>query len=70
MASVQLAAYFPSSDINGAAENIDSEIVSFNILGRTMIILDTIEAAEELFERRSGIYSSRCLLCFEWRFVH
>jgi hypothetical protein len=39
--------------------SLESSIVSFSALGETMIVVDTIEMAVELFERRSGIYSSR-----------
>ncbi|KAJ3766789.1 cytochrome P450 [Lentinula raphanica] len=37
----------------------DSDIVYFNIAGTSYIILNSLEAATELLERRSGIYSSR-----------
>jgi hypothetical protein len=39
--------------------SLESSLVSFSVLGQTMIVVDTLEKAVELFEQRSGIYSSR-----------
>ena len=35
------------------------DVVHVNALGRHIIILNSVQAAKELLERRSGIYSSR-----------
>ncbi|KAJ3808457.1 cytochrome P450 [Lentinula aff. lateritia] len=43
----------------------ESDIVHVNIAGNSVIILNTSEAAMELLERRSSIYSSR----WEWSFI-
>ncbi|KAJ3733356.1 cytochrome P450, partial [Lentinula guzmanii] len=40
-------------------QRYDSDIVHVNIAGHSFIILNTLEAATELLDRRSGIYSSR-----------
>lgn len=42
-----------------------SDIISLNIAGRSIIVLDTAEAATELLEKRSSIYSSRCVFCLD-----
>jgi hypothetical protein len=39
--------------------SLETSLVSFSVLGQTMMVVDTIEMAVELFERRSGLYSSR-----------
>jgi hypothetical protein len=39
--------------------SLGSPLVSFTVLGQTMIVVDTLEKAVELLEGRSGIYSSR-----------
>jgi hypothetical protein len=38
---------------------VESSLVSVSVLGQTMIVIDTIEMAIELLDRRSAIYSSR-----------
>ncbi|KAJ4491549.1 cytochrome P450 [Lentinula edodes] len=43
----------------------ESDIVHVNIAGNSVIILNTLEAAMELLEQRSNIYSSR----WEWSFI-
>ncbi|KAJ3752562.1 cytochrome P450 [Lentinula raphanica] len=43
-------------------QKYDSDIVHVNIAGSSYIILNSLEAATELLERRSGIYSSRWAL--------
>ncbi|KAE9405244.1 cytochrome P450 [Gymnopus androsaceus JB14] len=40
-------------------QKYNSDIVHVNIAGKPVIILNTLEAARELLERKSGIYSSR-----------
>jgi hypothetical protein len=45
--------------VNQADTSPESSLVSFSVLGQTMIVIDTLEDAVELFEGRSGIYSSR-----------
>lgn len=42
---------------------LGSDIISLNVAGTSIIVLDTIEAAMELFEKRSSIYSNRYVLC-------
>jgi hypothetical protein len=39
--------------------SLESPLVSFSVLGQTTIVIDTLEKAVELFERRSVVYSSR-----------
>ena len=44
----------------------DSDIIHLNVAGTSLVVLDTSEAATELLERRSSIYSDRfslVLLC-------
>ena len=36
-----------------------SDIISMNVLGQSIIVIDKYETAVELLEKRSGIYSSR-----------
>jgi hypothetical protein len=43
----------------GLIPSLESPLVSFSVLGGTMIVVDTLEVAVELFERRSAVYSSR-----------
>ncbi|KAJ3766786.1 cytochrome P450 [Lentinula raphanica] len=54
-------------------QKYDSNIVHVNIAGSSYIILNSLEAATELLERRSGIYSSREHLRYagryKWSFV-
>lgn len=38
---------------------LDTDILHLNLAGTTLIVLDTSEAATELLERRSSIYSGR-----------
>jgi hypothetical protein len=38
---------------------VESSLVSVSVLGQTMIVIDTLEMAIELLDRRSAIYSSR-----------
>ncbi|KAH7870900.1 cytochrome P450 [Lentinula edodes] len=52
----------------------ESDIVHVNIAGNSIIILNTLEAAMELLEQRSSIYSSRPTLrmlndLWEWSFI-
>jgi hypothetical protein len=37
----------------------DSDIIHLNVAGNSLVILDTYEAATELLEKRSSIYSDR-----------
>jgi hypothetical protein len=39
--------------------SIDSDIIHANALGTSMVILNSYEAAVNLLDKRSGIYSSR-----------
>ncbi|KAF4567124.1 hypothetical protein EYR36_010741 [Pleurotus pulmonarius] len=41
------------------AKHYDSDIIHLNIAGSSLIVIDTAEAANELFDKRSSIYSSR-----------
>jgi hypothetical protein len=38
---------------------IGSDIIQLNLMGNTIVVLDTAEAAIELLERRSSLYSGR-----------
>ena len=40
----------------------DTDILYLNVAGTSFVVLDTSEAAMELLEKRSSIYSSRSLL--------
>ncbi|KAE9390448.1 cytochrome P450 [Gymnopus androsaceus JB14] len=57
-------------------QKYDSDIIHVNVAGNPIIILNTLEAATELFERRSATYSSRPpltmlndLIGWKWAFV-
>ncbi|KAE9394855.1 cytochrome P450, partial [Gymnopus androsaceus JB14] len=57
-------------------QKYDSDIVHVNVAGNPVIILNTLEAATELLERRSATYSSRPpltmlndLMGWKWAFV-
>ncbi|KAF8608280.1 cytochrome P450, partial [Ceratobasidium sp. AG-I] len=41
------------------AEELNSNIISLSVLGKTIIVLNSVESATELLERRSAIYSDR-----------
>ncbi|TFL04704.1 cytochrome P450 [Pterulicium gracile] len=41
------------------SEHYDSDLVHVNVLGTDVIIVNTVTAADELFRRRSALYSSR-----------
>jgi len=46
----------------------DTDILHLNVAGTDLIVVDTHEAAVDLFERRSSVYSGRLvsmLKCFE-----
>ncbi len=38
---------------------IGSDVLYFDVLGTSVIVLNSFKAAQELLEHRSGIYSSR-----------
>ncbi len=40
----------------------DTDILYLNVAGTSLVVLDTSEAAMELLEKRSSIYSGRSLL--------
>lgn len=45
----------------------DSDVIRLNVLGKNVLIVNTYEAANELFEKRAAIYSDRvCCICFEF----
>ncbi|KAI9059150.1 CyP450 monooxygenase [Trametes sanguinea] len=53
---------FPSKDLGQAFRDMTlkyGELVYLNVVGQPMVILGTHEAAVELFEKRSAIYSDR-----------
>ncbi|KAF7296433.1 Cytochrome P450 [Mycena chlorophos] len=41
------------------SQKFDSDIVHFDIAGNSIVVLESIEATRELFERRSSLYSQR-----------
>jgi len=41
---------------------IETDILYLNVAGTSLVVLDTSEAATELLEKRSSIYSGRSLL--------
>jgi hypothetical protein len=41
---------------------VESDIIHLNAAGISLIILDSAEAANDLFEKRSSNYSSRCVV--------
>lgn len=40
---------------------LDSDIIHLNLMGTSLIVVNTREAARELFDRRSAIYSDKCV---------
>ena len=46
----------------------ESDIVYFNTAGTPVIILNTYEAANQLLERRSALYSHRPVFLFRQRY--
>ena len=42
-----------------AHPSVDSDIISLKLLGTSVIILNSIEAVNDLFEKRSSNYSDR-----------
>ena len=41
---------------------IDSDIIGLNVLGSNIVVLDTLEAANDLLDKRSTLYSGRSVL--------
>ena len=41
---------------------LDTDILRLSVAGTTLIVLDTSEAATELLEKKSSIYSGRCAI--------
>lgn len=41
------------------SRELDTDIMHLNIAGQSIVVLDTAEAATELLERRSSLYSGR-----------
>lgn len=39
----------------------DSDVIYLNVLGKSLVILNSAQAAHDLLERRSNIYSDRCV---------
>ena len=39
--------------------SIDSDIIYVNALGTSILVLNSLSAAEDLLDKRSGVYSSR-----------
>lgn len=39
----------------------ESDILYLNLAGKHMVILNSFKAAKELLDKRSAIYSSRCV---------
>ncbi|KAH6891777.1 cytochrome P450 [Coprinopsis sp. MPI-PUGE-AT-0042] len=57
------------------SKTYDSDVISLNLAGTTVVILNSLKAAKELLEQRSAIYSSRPympmmneLVGFSWHF--
>ena len=59
--SMFLVIHLPSSKLIGL-EWIDSNIIHIHAAGKDFIIVNSFEVAIELGDRRSAIYSSRCVL--------
>ncbi|KAF8897012.1 cytochrome P450 [Mucidula mucida] len=70
---------FPTVDawiaFKDAGEQLNSDIVYYNVAGQDLIVVNTIDAANELFVKRSSIYSDRpsCFMAnelvgFTWNF--
>lgn len=38
---------------------VDSDIIHLNVAGTSIVVLDTLEVANELLDQRSAIYSDR-----------
>ncbi|KAJ6588878.1 hypothetical protein B0H19DRAFT_223072 [Mycena capillaripes] len=55
--SKYMARSFPTS--NSSFSRLDSDILCANVLGTSIIILTSLEAATDLLEKRSAIYSDR-----------
>ncbi|KAF9022856.1 cytochrome P450 [Hymenopellis radicata] len=58
------------------AEQFDSDLVSMQVLGQTVIIVNSTEIAQEFFERRSTVYSDRptfrmlsSIMKWDWNFA-
>lgn len=45
--------------ILGAEALEDSDVIYLNLLGQDIIVLNSLAACKELFDKRSAIYSSR-----------
>jgi len=43
-------------------KNVDSDIIHLNAAGTSMIVLNSVQAAKDLMEKRSSIYSTRYVL--------
>lgn len=48
---------------------LDSDVIHLDIFGTHLVILNSLEAASELLEKRSAIYSSRLVVkaLLHWR---
>ncbi|KAF4581768.1 hypothetical protein EYR40_002786 [Pleurotus pulmonarius] len=41
------------------SKQLETDVISLNMLGSTVIVLDSLKAAEDLLAKRSSFYSSR-----------
>lgn len=55
--------HVPMNALNGACSNVNcgltGDIAYLKVLGQSMVVLDTFEAASEFLDRRSSNYSDR-----------
>lgn len=52
----------PSSSLDNSS--IDSDIIHIDAAGQSIVVLNSVEATYDLFEKRSSIYSSRYVMLF------
>lgn len=48
--------------------NLDTDVLYLNSFGRSTVVINSLEAAQEIFERRSAIYSERYALRVFYRY--
>jgi hypothetical protein len=51
--------YMSSLRLSPSKLYTDSDIIYMNVLGQSIVLIDKYEAAVEILDKRSGIYSSR-----------
>lgn len=43
---------------------LDSDLIRLNVFGNNIVVVNSLEAATDLFEKRSSQYSDRCVRDF------